>query len=133
MGSFSIFDLKKVPATDSPLFSSYGEDSVDILANHYAKDLLAESVHGIEFEKEAVVCTDVCTEWKTYCQLLSKQPREDLKSQLKELATNETTSVGKTSVERSFSQMKLIKTRLCNRIGELSLSNLIKVAIEYYT
>ena len=41
--SFSIFDPKKVPATDSTLFSSYGKDSVDILANHYANNLLAET------------------------------------------------------------------------------------------
>ena len=30
VGSFSIFDPKKVPATDFLLFSSYGEESVDI-------------------------------------------------------------------------------------------------------
>ena len=34
------------------------------------------------------------------------------------------------SVERSFSHMKQIKTRLRNRMGEQSLSNLMKVAIE---
>ena len=34
------------------------------------------------------------------------------------------------SVERSFSQMKLIKTRLCTRLGELSLSHLMNIAIE---
>ena len=38
--------------------------------------------------------------------------------------------IGTASVERSFSQMKLIKTRLCNRLEELSLSHLIKIAIE---
>ena len=31
---------------------------------------------------------------------------------------------------RSFSQMKLIKNRLRNRLNELSLSNLMKIAIE---
>ena len=38
--------------------------------------------------------------------------------------------VATASVERSFSQMKLIKTRLRNRIGEKSLSYLMKIAIE---
>ena len=33
------------------------------------------------------------------------------------------------SVERSFSQIKMIKTRLRNRLGEMSLS-LMKIAIE---
>ena len=41
-----------------------------------------------------------------------------------------TNPVTTASVERSFSQMKLIKTRLRNRIGELSLSNLMEAAIE---
>ena len=31
---------------------------------------------------------------------------------------------------RSFSQMKLIKTRLRNRLGEINLSYLMKMAIE---
>ena len=34
------------------------------------------------------------------------------------------------SVERSFSDMKLIKNRLRNRLTELSLSNLMKIVIE---
>ena len=34
------------------------------------------------------------------------------------------------SVERSFSQMKMIKTRLRNRMGEKSLSHLIKISLE---
>ena len=79
--------------------------------------------------------------------MISKQPKHDMKAQLKELATNDTITallpnlhklaviflslpVATASVERSFSQMKMIKTRLRNRIGELSLSNLMKIAIE---
>ena len=38
--------------------------------------------------------------------------------------------VGTALVERSFSQMKMIKTRLRNRIGESSLSSLTRIAIE---
>ena len=34
------------------------------------------------------------------------------------------------SVEQSFSDMKLIKNRLHNRLTELSLSNLMKIVIE---
>ena len=41
-----------------------------------------------------------------------------------------TIPVGNASVERSFSQMKMIKTRLRNRLGEDNLSNLMKIAIE---
>ena len=38
--------------------------------------------------------------------------------------------VGTATVERSFSEMKMIKTRLRNRIGESSLSHLMKIAVE---
>ena len=70
-----------------------------------------------------------------------------MKAQLRELARNDmlvtmfpnlsalsnvclSIPVATASVERSFSQMKLIKTRLRNRIGEKSLSYLMKIAIE---
>ena len=117
------------------------------LIDHYAQDFPAETVHGVQFVKERIISLDVSTEWKTYRQLLSKQPKDNLKTQLEELATNDTliallTNLHKlaccylslpidtASVERSFSQMNLIKTRLRNRIGELSLSHLMKIAIE---
>ena len=38
--------------------------------------------------------------------------------------------VSTASVERSFSKMKMIKTRLRNRIGGSSLSHLMQIAIE---
>ena len=38
--------------------------------------------------------------------------------------------VGTASVEQSFSQMKMIKTRFGNCLGEMSLSLLMKIAIE---
>ena len=41
-----------------------------------------------------------------------------------------TIPVATASVERSFSQMKMIKTRLRNRMGKKSLSHLMKISIE---
>ena len=41
-----------------------------------------------------------------------------------------TIAVSTTSVERSFSQMKLIKTRLRNALSDCSLSHFMKIAIE---
>ena len=78
---------------------------------------------------------------------MTKQPKDDMGSQLHKLVTNTmlqtmfpnlntlahiclTIPVGTASVEQSFSQMKMIKTRLCNRISETSLSHLMKIAIE---
>ena len=69
------------------------------------------------------------TEWKTFRQFMSKQPKPNMKLQLKELVTNNMLTtmfpnlstlgniylsipVSTASVERSFSQMKLLKTRL---------------------
>ena len=41
-----------------------------------------------------------------------------------------TIPVGTASVERSFSQLKMIKSRLRNRLGEANLSYLMKIALE---
>ncbi len=38
--------------------------------------------------------------------------------------------IGTASVERSFSQMKLIKTRLRSKLSDLNLEHLMKIAIE---
>ena len=38
--------------------------------------------------------------------------------------------VGTATVERSFSHMKQIKTRLCNRLNDANLSHLMRIAIE---
>ena len=43
---------------------------------------------GTEFEKAAIVSSDISTEWKTYHQLFIKQPKDDISMQLKELLTN---------------------------------------------
>ena len=40
-----------------------------------------------------------------------------------------TIPVSTASVERSFSKMKLIKTRLCNSLGKCNLSHLMKIVI----
>ena len=70
-----------------------------------------------------------------------------MKLQLKELVTNDMLTamfpnlstlgniclsipVSTASVEKSFSQMKLLKTRLRNRLSDSSLLHLMKIAIE---
>ena len=95
----------------------------------------------------ALISSDLETEWKTFTKYISNQPKEDANSQLKELSTSLmletmcpslstlaniclTIPVGTASVERSFSQMKMIKTRLRSHLGEANLSHLMKIAIE---
>ena len=113
---------------------------------HYGADQPANTVDGDEYTRKALISPDIRTEWKTFRSYLLEQPKGTLYSQLTELTTNEmlitmfpnistlanvclSIPVGTASVERSFSQMKLIKTRLRNRTGESSLSYLMKIAI----
>ena len=120
---------------------------MDILLGHYGMEMSADTIDGGEYTAKALISSDICTEWKKYRSYLSKQRKGYFYSQLTELSTNEmlvtmfpnistlakiclAIPVGTASVERSFSQMKLIKTRLRNRIGQSSLSYLMKIAIE---
>ena len=83
-----------------------------------------------------------------YRQLLIKQPKYDISMQLKELLTNDmlialfhnlhklaticlSIPISIASAERSFSDMKLIKNRLRNRLTELSRSNLKKLSLNF--
>ena len=144
---FRIFDPKKVPSLESSDLPSYVEDAVKVLIDHYGADRPAETVLGVDVCTPTLISSELHTEWKTFRHFLAKKPKNDMKTQLKELASNEmletmfpnlstlskiclSIPVGTASVERSFSQMKMIKTRLRNRIGESSLSSLMKIAIE---
>ena len=127
--------------------SSYGEDAVEILLDHSGADRPDETDLGVKVCMPALISCELHTEWKTFRHFLAKKTKDDMKTQLKELATNEmletmflnlnrlakiclSIPVGTASVKISFSQMKMIKTRLENRIGESSLSFMMKIAIE---
>ena len=94
-----------------------------------------------------MIPTDIRTEWKMFRHNWSRQPVNDTKVQLQELSRHEklvtmfsilnvlaiislTIPVSTASVEQSFSQMKLIATKLRNCIGDSSLNHLILIAIE---
>ena len=145
--SFSIFNPKKVPSLSTHELPLYGDSSIQTLIGQFGRDLPAKSLEGNEFEKEAIASSNLSTEWKKYRQLLITQPKDDISMQLKELLTNDmrialfpnlhklaticlSTPISTASAERNFSDMKLIKNRLRNRLTELSLSNLMKIVIE---
>ena len=89
VASFSIFDPSKLPQNDSPDLSSYGEEFLGVLEDHYGKELAAESIEGEEFIVPALVSPDICTEWMTFRRyIITRQPKEDTIKLLKELATN---------------------------------------------
>ena len=135
VSAFSIFHPNKTPKLDSSEYSNYGKDSLSTLLHQYGLPRTALSLDGEEFQKQALITDEVYAEWTTFRHYVAKQPKEDMKSQLHDLLTNETLKpmfpnlrtmanvcmslpVGTASVERSFSQMKMIKTRLRNRLSE---------------
>ena len=147
ISAMSIFDPRKAPKADSPDLSRYGEEAISTLLEHYGSEKPAETLQGNSTNREAIITSDITTEWKTYRQLLVNKPEKDMKAQLKELASNDmiktllpnlskiaiiclSIPVTTASVERSFSQMKLIKTRLRSSLNDKSLSNLMKIALE---
>ena len=143
MSALSIFDPRKAPKVDSPDLPQYGEQAITTLLAHYRAEKPAKTLLGEPTNREAVITSDITTEWKTYHQLLVNKPENNMKSQLKELVYNDvmrtlfpnlckiaTISLSTASVERSFSQMKLFKTRLQSSLNDQSLSRLMKIAIE---
>ena len=83
------FHPKKVPSLESPKFKDCGEDSLKVLIEHYGVDRLADTLDSEECSEPALISVDVCSEWKTFRQYLTKQEKEDAKSQIQELMTNE--------------------------------------------
>lgn len=85
----------------------------------------AKTLDGVECTKEPVISDETIIEWKNYRRFLAQHPKEKITTQLQELATNEmmgamypslkelaticlTMPVTTASVERSFSNMKLM-------------------------
>ena len=76
VSALSIFDPRKVPKQDSVSLPIYGEECVGKLIAHYGEDREAETVDGEETVKAAMISTEICTEWKTFRQLVVKQPQD---------------------------------------------------------
>ena len=142
MSALSIFDPRKAPKVDSPDLPQYGEQAITTLLAHNGTEKPAETLLGEPTNREAVITSDITTEWKTYRQLLVNKPENNMKSQLKELVCNDmmrtlfpnlckiatisvSILVSTASVERSFSE-----TRLRSNLNDKSLSHLMKIAIE---
>ena len=77
----SIFDPRKAPKADSqtPDLSKYGEEAIGTLLAHYGSEKPAETLHGNLTNREAIITSDIITEWKTYHQLLVSKPKNDMK------------------------------------------------------
>ena len=66
---FSIFDPKKVPSLSTHELPLYGDSSIQTFIGQFGRALPAKSLAGTEFEKAAIVSSDLSTEGKMYCQL----------------------------------------------------------------
>ena len=49
------FDPAKAPASDSPTFASYDDDSAEKLMNHYGANQPAETVESEEYIKQSLI------------------------------------------------------------------------------
>ena len=85
----SNFYPKMVPSLSTHELPLYGDSSIQILVGKLGRNLPAKSLEGTEFEKAAIVSSDLSTVWKMYHQLLIKHPKGDISMQLKELLTND--------------------------------------------
>ena len=105
------------------------------------------TIDGEETVKSALISSEGESEWKLFQALLAQKQQDDIPAQTKELLTIEmliamfpnlsklasiavTIPVSTASVERSFSHMELIKTRLRNSLCEGCLSQLMRIATE---
>ena len=59
----------------------YGDSSIQTVIGQFGRNLPAKSLERTEFEMAAVVSSDLNSEWKTYRQLLIKQPENDISMQ----------------------------------------------------
>ena len=49
----------------------------------------AETLDENSTNREVIITSDITTEWKMYHQLVVSKPKNDMKAQLKELASND--------------------------------------------
>lgn len=131
IASFCVFNPEKMRQAGTAM--EYGLQEIETLARQY---------QGLEIIGSVEECVD---EWKSYCQFLLDSCREMKFSEvIQDLCTNSTTAtifpnmskicrvipVHTADVERTFSQLKLIKTPIRNRMQEKTLDSLLRIAIE---
>ena len=62
LSAFSIFDPKKVSCLSTHELPLYGDSSIQTLFGQFRRDLPAKLLEGTEFEKAAIVSSDLSTE-----------------------------------------------------------------------
>ena len=62
----SIINPRKIPKVGSSDLSHYGEDAITTLLAHYGEEKPAQTLLGEPTNQEAIISSDITTEWKTY-------------------------------------------------------------------
>lgn len=152
----SIFNPAELPTEDS--LSTYGVQQIKELADFYGTEA-SVTYHGVTYTSDPLVNYDeLLSEWKVFRRALCKEKNlfmsakglskaPSLQDLLQSMQATEAymgifpqtfnllsillaLPVGTATVERSFSEMKMIKIRLRNRLSDSSLNYLMTIATE---
>ena len=145
--AFSIFDPIHLPDSEESL-STYGMEKLSTLTDFYGKEQTLSFEGNAGVSKPDVDPDQAEAEWKIFRRILFNQRSE---SGLQKTVTTFLASsalvagfpnlaslarlavvlpVTTATVERSFSDIKLIKTRLRSRLGEETLNHTMRISIE---
>ena len=156
--AMSIFNPAQLPDSTQASFNLYGNKEVRSLAGFYGEDVEVE-LCGATFKSPKVLDGEgLISEWPVFRRALLKEKQAFMSAKnltksptfqqlFEEMHSSEayvgifpetytlinimmTLPVGTATVERSFSQMKMIKTRLRNRLSDENLARLMRIAIE---
>ena len=155
--SSSIFNPVSFP-TDEAALPEFGNNELKVLLNFYGKETQAEFGGKTYTSPPLVDSEEILSEWRVFKRTFAKQKKALMKkNQLSKPPTLQEIKmemescdgyadifpeiikllnillvlpVGTASVECSFSQMKLVKTRLRSRIDDRSLARLMRIATE---
>ncbi len=153
----SIFNPAQLPDKSDPDFNYFGNKEIRLLANFYGKEVKVD-FKGSTFKSSPVLEADqLISEWPVFRRALQKEKEALISSKsLKKASFQEVFEamllsdayseifpevynlakillalpVGTATVERSFSNMKMIKSRLRNRLSDENLTHLMRIAIE---
>ena len=154
----SIFNPAQLPDSSHDSSNSYGRKEIKMLASFYGEEVEVE-LYGASFkspkvldgeglisewpvfrrallkEKQALVSAKSLTRSPTFQQLFEEMNSSDAYLGIfPEIYTYMnimmTLPVGTATAERSFSHMKMIKSRLRNRLSYENLRRLLRIALE---
>ena len=157
LSATSVFDPTKFPTEEALILAYYGLEEIRILADFYGNDATVEYEGTIYTSSPLLDRDELLSEWKTFRRALIQEKKsimqtarnsqpslQDILQSMQEYETYKSifpqmfslmnillaNPMSTAMVERSFSQMKLVKNRLRNRLSDVSLPQLMRIAIE---